>query len=219
MIWLASTSPRRRELLALLGVSFHTLAPAVDEMPMRGEAVEDYPLRLATAKAEAGARLNGKSARLIVAADTTVAVDGALLGKPEDAQEARQMLLRLRGRVHFVISGVAVLEPASETTLAERCISSVPMRCYTDSEIEAYIATGDSLDKAGSYAIQHAGFHPVEGFNGCFANVMGLPLCHLTRMLRRLDVLINVDTAAVCQQTLGYTCKIYTRVLAGEAIG
>jgi predicted house-cleaning NTP pyrophosphatase (Maf/HAM1 superfamily) len=90
------------------------------------------------------------------------------------------------------------------------------MRPYRDDEIEAYVASGDPLDKAGAYAIQHTGFHPVEALAGCYASVMGLPLCHLTRLLRRLDASPKTDIAAECQAHLQYGCPVYASILDGQ---
>jgi septum formation protein len=103
--------------------------------------------------------------------------------------------------------------------LTDLCITDVPMRSYTDEEIRAYVLSGDPLDKAGAYAIQHAGFQPVESISGCYASVMGLPLCHLQRALRKVDIVPATDLPAGCQATLQYECPIFSRVLAGEDIG
>jgi len=176
-ILLASGSPRRRQLLSLTGWPF-TVAPAeVDETPHPDEQPQDYTLRLAKAKA---ARLQemGVSQPFILAADTTVADGDTLLGKPADSTEARRMLRRLRGRTHQVFTALAVLQMASGRLETDLCASQVPMRDYSDEEIEAYIATGDSLDKAGAYAIQNGVFNPVVGFRGCFASVMGVRVCN-----------------------------------------
>jgi len=196
MIWLASNSPRRRELMALGGWDF-TVAPAdVDETPLPGEAPAAYVRRLAVEKARAvGVRLAAGGAPhgeadLIVAADTTVAellqVAGgpeAILGKPSGPQEAEAMLRRLRGRPHRVYTGLAVLRLADNRLFSDLCETQVFMRSYSDGELAAYVASGDPLDKAGAYAIQHRGFHPVERLAGCYANVMGLPLCALGLLL------------------------------------
>ncbi len=215
-LFLASNSPRRKQLLAL-GWPF-TLAPAeVDESPLPGEPSADYVLRLAQEKARAA--LSAAAATVpgldgtFLAADTTVSDAGAILGKPADAAEARRMLVRLRGRTHQVYTALALLRSADGLLLTDRCATDVPMRAYTDAEMEAYIASGDPLDKAGAYAIQHPGFHPVEGLSGCYANVMGLPLCHLARTLNKLGQPIPSSLPAACQSTLGYTCTVYEQVL------
>ncbi|NPV78038.1 MAG: septum formation protein Maf [Anaerolineae bacterium] len=215
---LASSSPRRRYLLSLAGWTF-SIAPAeVDETPFPAEKPQPYTLRLAEAKARAVLPLAAENT-LILAADTTVADGDALLGKPAGADEARQMLRRLRGRTHQVYTAVAALEPASGRLLTDLCSSQVPMREYSDDEMEAYIASGDPLDKAGAYAIQNSAFQPVASFRGCFANVMGLPLCHLTRMLKKFEVAPRQDVAQACQTALRYECSIYPAVLRGEDAG
>jgi len=103
--------------------------------------------------------------------------------------------------------------------VTDLCVTDVPMRKYSDEEIEAYAASGDPLDKAGAYAIQHAGFHPVDGLSGCYASVMGLPLCHLTRSLRKLGVEPETDIAAECQAALSYDCPVSAAILRGEMVG
>jgi len=223
---LASSSPRRRELLALTGWKFATRPADIDETPQPGEAPGAYVLRLAVEKARVAAMQAGagqaplKTAGCIVlAADTTVADRTEILGKPAHQAEAAAMLKKLRGKVHQVYTAIAVSAPALDAPLTDLCISNVPMRGYTDAEIEAYTASGDPLDKAGAYAIQHAGFHPVEGFGGCFASVMGLPLCHLARTLQKTGVTPPVDIAAACQKHLDYDCPIFRAVLNGENVG
>jgi len=211
---LASGSPRRRELLALGGWSFTVLPADVDESPLPGEAPGNCVLRLAGSKANAVSSIPGGT---VVAADTAVAIDGILLGKPRDQAQAAEMLRLLRGRRHQVHTGIAVRR--GDTLVTDLCTTSVPMRPYTDEEIEAYVATGDPLDKAGAYAIQHADFHPVESLGGCYASVMGLPLCHLVRTLRQVGVAPAADVPAACQAYLQYTCPISAAVLRGDAVG
>lgn len=212
---LASNSPRRRELLALGDLPFVVQAADLDETPKPGESPPDYVLRLAVEKARAASEwLEGDS--LVLAADTTVALDNAILGKPEDAGEARRILRSLRGRVHQVYTGIALLRTADGALLQDLATAQVPMRDYADAEIEAYIATGDPFDKAGSYAIRHAGFHPVAEMAGCFASVVGLPLCHLTRSLRKWELDLGVDIPAACQAYLDYDCPVFEGILAWE---
>jgi predicted house-cleaning NTP pyrophosphatase (Maf/HAM1 superfamily) len=188
---LASNSPRRKALLALTGFPFEVLAADVDEDILPGEGPDDYVRRLA--------------------ADTTV-VDGAeILGKPLDHGQARQMLERLRGRVHQVYTALAIWQAGQ--LLVDCCATEVPMRAYSDAEIDAYVASGDPMDKAGAYAIQHAGFHPVAELRGCYANVVGLPLCHLVRNLGAIDLQPEVDIAGQCQAALDYRCPVYEMIL------
>lgn len=213
---LASNSPRRRQLLALTGREFIVRPASIDEQPHPAEAPGDYVLRLAMEKAQAAA--NGSSS-LVIGSDTTVALGMEILGKPADAAEARAMLTKLRGREHTVYTAVAVLDPQSGQLRAELCASRVPMRSYADAEMEAYIDSGDPLDKAGAYAIQHSEFHPVEGFSGCYASVMGLPLCHLERTFRSLAAPSPADVPAACQAELNYRCPIFAAVLRGETAG
>ncbi len=212
---LASQSPRRRELIGLLGLPVQTAAAEVDETPLPGEAPAAYVRRLAAAKAQAltdaftpGPPPRGRGAlRWIVGADTAV-VDGEdILGKPVDAAEAAAMLRRLRGRSHTVMTGVAVLDTATGRleTAVER--TTVVMRAYSDAEIAAYVASGDPMDKAGAYAIQNQAFAPVARIEGCYANVVGLPLCALACLLRAAGAQPAEDLPARCRRALGQPCE------------
>ena len=218
LLVLASNSPRRRELLALGGWMFHTRPADVDESQIPGEAPGAYVVRLAESKARACAE-TAHADLTILAADTAVIDGEAILGKPKDMAEAMQMLKKLRGHSHQVYTGIAVLRLSDGRMVTDLCITDVPMRAYRDDEIEAYVATGDPLDKAGAYAIQNAGFHPVEALRGCYASVMGLPLCHLARSLHKLDIAPRSDVGAECQSALGYACPISSAVLRGEMVG
>ncbi len=208
---LASASPRRRALFSLLEVPFMTAAADVDEEIEEGESPQEMVCRLSLAKARAVALSYPEG--LIVAADTTVALDGDVLGKPADEAEAVAMLRRLRGREHTVISGVTVYPPASGRAITELAESTVLMRAYADVEVARYAASGDPLDKAGAYAIQHHDFSPVERIGGCYANVMGLPLCHLARALAQFGVTLTVDVPQVCQGFTGHHCLVAGEIL------
>ena len=212
---LASASPRRQQLFSLLGVPFISLTADVEESRGRGEKPEEMVCRLSRAKAQALAEDHPE--RLIVAADTIVVLDGQVLGKPADADGAASMLRRLRGREHLVFSGLTALSPSTEQQAAELVQTTVWMRPYSDEEISRYVASGDPLDKAGAYAIQHQGFNPVAYIQGCYASVMGLPLCHLTLALDRLGLALPVDVPRVCQDFTGHRCSIAKGIL-GAAI-
>lgn len=211
---LASASPRRHQLLALGGWQFTVQVADVDETPQAGEEPGAYVLRLAEAKARAVAARQPQGAA-VLAADTTVVADGAILGKPADAAEAEAMLRQLRGRVHQVLTGVAILRLDDGRLERELAVTDVPMRDYSEAEMDAYIASGDPFDKAGGYAIQHAGFNPAPTLHGCYANVVGLPLCHLARRLALLGLPPTEDVPAACQQELNYACAVYPEILQG----
>src|SRR5688572_8776746 len=154
LLVLASSSPRRRQLLALADWMFSVVVTDVDESQHANEMPADYVLRLAETKAFAAAG-QAHADQVVLGADTAV-VDGAeILGKPKDMAEAAQMLMQLRGHIHQVYTGVALLRVSDGLLLRELCITDVPMRNYSDEEINAYVQTGDPLDKAGAYAIQH----------------------------------------------------------------
>jgi MAF protein len=217
---LASNSPRRKQLLALSGWDFIARSADVDETTLPDEVPLRYVLRLAQAKAREVAKSSSADS-IILAADTTVVdrrgMEGemreVILGKPVDTLEAEQMLRRLRGRTHQVYTGLALLRAADGLLLTDWCVTVVPMRNYTDEEIQAYIASGDPMDKAGAYAIQHPGFHPVENLTGCYANVVGLPVCHATRLLERMGALPGPNPALACRSPLPHTCRINRLVL------
>jgi MAF protein len=215
---LVSASPRRRDLLALFGMPMGVrTAHGVDETPGPGETPEALVRRLSRAKARAvadGMAAARRSEPIVVAADTIVALDGAILGKPDGLKEAFAVLQRLRGRTHQVYTGVTVIDLTARKLVTDIAVTDVPMRDYTDVEIEVYVASGDPLDKAGSYAIQHHGFHPVENLVGCYANVMGLPLCHLARILRRLGLAPGVDVPRACHRFTGYESPVAEQILA-----
>jgi len=215
---LASNSPRRKSLLKLTGWDFKVLPADVDETLMKGEEPGDYVVRLAEKKAGVIALLNDAGG-IILAADTTVVDQGVILGKPADGREAAEMLKALRGHAHQVFTGLALCRSESDDLVKDLCITNVPMRRYTDEEVQRYIESGDPLDKAGAYAIQHPDFHPVEDLQGCYASVMGLPLCHLERSMRKLGVTPQVDIAAGCQSALEYKCPIWQYVLNNEPHG
>jgi MAF protein len=209
---LASRSPRRRELLGLAGFMFGVISVGVDETPLPNEHPHDYTQRVSQEKAQAAVDLV-QGQPIIIAADTTVVDKGIILGKPTNGSEAEAMLKHLRGRTHQVYTAVVVLDSITGRLESEVSVTDVPMRNYTDSEIVAYIATGDPLDKAGAYAIQHPVFHPVATRTGCYANVIGLPLCHLLKILRRMDIPISQDIPFLCQSVHEYECGVFSNIL------
>ncbi|MGC1377513.1 MAG: Maf family protein [Anaerolineales bacterium] len=218
LLLLASNSPRRRQLLALGGWMFTVEVSNSDESLLPGETPEAYVRRLAEAKARAVLE-RARPEHVIIGADTSVVIDGEILGKPMDADDAHKMLRRLRGRTHQVYTGIAVLRVRDGKLLTDVCVTDVPMRAYSDDEIDAYVRSGDPLDKAGAYGIQNPDFQPVARMEGCYASVMGLPLCHLTALLRRMDVTPRADVARNCQATLAYQCPVFRSILNGEKMG
>ena len=210
---LASNSPRRRQLLALTGIPFIVLVADVDESLLANENPAAYVLRLAEAKARA---VPADAGQIILAADTTVVNGSDILGKPKDEAEAAVMLKRLRGHAHQVYTGIALFRRSDGVLLTDLCVTDVPMRDYSDGEIQDYVATGDPLDKAGAYAIQHSGFHPVARMDGCFASVMGLPVCHVILQMRKMDLQPDTGFFAGCEALLEYKCSVSDSILNGE---
>lgn len=210
LLILASNSPRRKELLALLQVPFKVIPGDVDETVRKNERAEGYVQRLAFEKAKS---LTPDPTQVVIAADTVVINQEEILGKPEDKADAKRMLQTLRGHSHRVMTAITLVSGTSGQVWLDACETQVPMREYADLEIEGYIESGDPMDKAGAYAIQHPGFHPVEKLSGCYASVMGLPLCHVARGLRKLGMVVPVDVARECQNALGYDCPVYQEIL------
>ncbi len=217
-IWLASASPRRRQILGWTGIHFQSLSTDIDESIKAGEKGADYVNRLAIEKARTAVE-KISSDGLVIAADTTVVLDNVILGKPVDRPDAARMLTTLRNRQHEVITALVILIISNNSFINECCISNIRMRNFADQEIQTYVNTDDPLDKAGAYAIQHPKFDPVIEFKGCFASVMGMPLCHLERNLRHLNGYQWQEMQTICQKFLRYTCPIHQRVMDGENIG
>jgi septum formation protein len=193
---LASSSPRRRQIISEMIDDFEIIKPAIDETRQPDEAPRAYVERLSIEKAQAVARHVQGADVAILAADTAVilAADtigitatGDILGKPADAEMARATLRRLRDRSHQVCTAFTILYGDQRHT--ETVCTTVHMRGYSDEEIDAYIATGDPFDKAGGYAIQHAGFHPVRQIDGSRSNVIGLPADEVRAALHALGIL------------------------------
>ena len=184
---LASSSPRRAEILGRLGLTFETAPSGVEEPePPSGADPVEVARALALAKARAAA--SRRSAGSVLAADTVVELDGVLLGKPRDAEDASRMLRELRGREHRVITAVALVDAATVETAEAYRASRVLMRDYTDDEIAAYVASGAPMDKAGAYGVQDETFAPAAEVRGCYLNVVGLPVCETLRLAERFGL-------------------------------
>ena len=216
---LASNSPRRQQFFHALGIPFLAESADIDEAPAPGESPVQLVERLALAKARAvGSRLSSyadstdqghPAETLVIGADTVVAIDSESLGKPASAGEAHAMLIRLRARphqVHTAIAAVLYTEGELKRTRSQLNTTTVKMRPYNDEEIAAYVETGDPLDKAGAYAIQHQEFHPVESITGCPAGVMGLPAADLINLLSEFNVTPARPPLLVCTALTGLQC-------------
>jgi septum formation protein len=191
MLVLASASPRRRELLAQAGFSFQVHPARIPEEPLVDEDPIAYVTRLAREKAQAVfAHLStvpvASASLVVLGADTIVTLDGHILGKPKDRPDAVRMLRLLSGRDHRVVTGVALAAAGLDETAAE--ITTVSFLALSDDEIESYIATGEPMDKAGAYAIQGRAARWIPRIEGCYFNVVGLPLARISTMLAARDV-------------------------------
>ncbi len=192
-------------MLSWLGLPFRAVATEIDESPLPGETPAAMVLRLAQAKARAVTPT--RPDEWILAADTTVELDNVALGKPIAPKEAFTMLLQLRNRDHNVHTAIALRDPQTARETLQLTTTRVWMRHYTEAEINAYIASGDPLDKAGSYAIQSTQFHPVARLEGCYSNVVGLPLCTLITLLQNWGYSPQVNLAALCRDHFGQDCS------------
>jgi MAF protein len=225
---LASTSPRRRELLEILGIPFVVVSPGsasergeINETPLSNESPADLVQRLSLAKALAVVNnlpqlfpLLGEDElfhSVVIAADTVVALEDKILGKPNTPTEATQMLKLLRRQPHHVYSGLTVASPAlshqpkTQNSITYLHQSKVWMRPYTDAEMTAYVSSGSPLDKAGAYGIQDQPFAPVERLEGCFASVMGLPLAKLATAFEEINISLP-EISRGCTRFTGSVC-------------
>lgn len=205
---LASGSPRRRELLTLLGLPFETQASQSDESVQAGEEPLNYVKRVAAEKGKACAQ---KDDAWVLSADTIVEQDGRLIGKPKDHAEAEEILKALRSRDHQVFTALNLSHNGKSRSVY--CQTNVSMRAYSDDEIESYVRTNSPMDKAGGYAIQDTAFHPVSSLQGCWANVMGLPLCHLYKLMEQSELKPEPGIAQRCQSYLGIDCPVFAEIL------
>ena len=189
-IILASASPRRAEILSNAGIPFDVMTTQIDEFRRADEMVADMVLRLARAKLSAAmAQLGTKSKTrqetiIVIAADTAVELDGQAFGKPGSAPEARQMLERLSGRTHRVLTGIALARLPDGLSRYEVAATEVRFSPLETAEVERYVATGEPFDKAGAYAAQGAGGRFIERIAGCYFNVVGLPLSRVYQILK-----------------------------------
>ena len=211
MLILASSSPRRQQLLTFLGVEFQVLTADIDERVRPGETPKEYVSRLALSKSQA-IKSSSAAGWVILAADTAVVDENQILGKPIDSLQAANMLRKLRARTHYVFTSLSVRDTLTEEVITDLCVTEVGMRSYHESEIRDYVASGDPLDKAGAYAIQNTGFNPVQKISGCYTNVVGLPLCHLTELLIKMKIDFQDHTTRGCRTSHGYSCQLADKI-------
>lgn len=218
---LASKSPRRKILLRNLIDPFIVVNSDVDELVLPGEKPEEFVIRLAREKALKGGEgmlPNNIDNVFVIGADTIVVDGKEILGKPLDQKDAARILEQLRGNTHQVLSGIALYDLKSGEIQTRLVCTDVKMREYTEDEIEEYIASGDPLDKAGAYGIQNRHFNPAPEFSGCFANVMGLPLCHLAVLVKEMGIDLDHQVAERCQVSIKYQCPVFADILAGMKV-
>ena len=173
-----------------------------EEMPL------DYVRRMASEKGQTCAQ---KNSFWVLSADTIVEQDGRVIGKPKDLAEAEEILKALRAKEHQVFTALSLCQNGNSCSTL--CQTGVSMRDFSDQEIKAYIRTNSPMDKAGGYAIQDADFHPVSSLRGCWANVMGLPLCHLYKLMQQSGLEPKPGVAERCQNYLGIKCPVFAEIL------
>ncbi|MBO1923729.1 nucleoside triphosphate pyrophosphatase [Thiomicrorhabdus sp. 6S3-12] len=183
-VFLASSSPRRQELLAQMGVAFSVLDAPIDETPFETEDAAQFVTRMAREKVQKGAQQLRNDAFWVIAGDTAIVMDGEIIGKPEDPSDAQRMLRALSGRTHQVYSSVAVWHKG--VLEVELNITDVVFSELADIEIKDYVASGEPLDKAGAYAIQGEAAKWIAAINGSYYGVMGLPIYELNRILQKM---------------------------------
>jgi septum formation protein len=184
---LASASPRRQELLGLVGISFEVLPSQIEEAALHQEEPAVHVLRLAEEKARCAARQRPRS--WVLGADTIVVIEGTILGKPAGRDEAREMLRRLSGQTHTVFTGFCLLNEETRTAMSRAVTALVCFRQLADDEIAWYLQTPEPYDKAGAYAVQGKGAFFIREIQGSYTNVMGLPLCEVVDALKTLGII------------------------------
>jgi septum formation protein len=191
---LASTSPRRREILALLGLPFEVIPPDFAETLSSQRSIEEEVVEFAFGKAESVARRNAQT--IVIGSDTMISLDEAKIGKPRDLSDARAMLCKLAGRTHYIYTSVAIIDGSGGPGLRALEKVTVLMRDFSDAEVEAYLACGESLDKAGAYSIQGEGRQLIASIEGDYLAAVGLPLKAIADYLndRGIAVALNVDS-------------------------
>ena len=190
---LASRSPRRRKLMGALALTIRQVTPQAEEgLPLDGETPIQFTQRLSLEKAKEIASKSNRT--LVLGADTIVAIDDQILGKPTDNADAIRMLQILRGRVHTVVTSATVIDSVSGHWISASKSTEVKMRKYSGLDLARYVASGDSLDKAGSYAVQNEIFRPAEDIHGCYLNVVGLPMCEVVDLLKRKGMDIRLKS-------------------------
>ncbi len=193
-IVLASASPRRRELLEQVGIEFDVLSSDIEESPLDGETPPEHAARLAAEKArDVASRIEKDATRWVIGSDTIVVIDGVVLGKPDDKEDAARMLRKLSGQEHRVMTGYSIINSLTGEELDGVVETKVKVKPLTDDEIEGYVASGEPMDKAGAYAIQGLGAFMIQEIEGSYSNVVGLPICQVVEDLERLGAMRVFD--------------------------
>lgn len=188
----------------------------VEEQVLSDERPDEFVIRLAREKALKGGEgvvQNSLQSAFVIGADTIVVDGDEILGKPQDGKDAARILEQLRGRTHQVLSGIALYNLSSGDVQSRLVCTEVKMREYTEDEVHNYITSGDPLDKAGAYGIQNRDFNPAPELTGCYANVMGLPLCHLAVLMNDMGIKADSKVAERCQEWIDHQCPVFADIL------
>jgi len=208
-LMLASASPRRRELLSAMGLPFRAVPADVAEELLDGETPESAAARLSSDKALTVA--SRVETGYVIGADSLVVHEGRAMGKPADAADAGRMLRELRGTRHQVTTGVTVVDAASGRRSTGSVTTDITLRSFTNAEIEASISSGTPMDKAGAYAVQDPVLHPAESWEGCYANIVGLPVCRVVEMLEELGCALPPRWPMPAPEACGLACPLQQR--------
>jgi septum formation protein len=195
---LASTSPRRRQILALLGLPFDVMQPDFEEIVSCGRRIEDEVLYFGLGKAESVARKNPQA--IVIGSDTMISIDGEKIGKPRDAADAGRMLRTLAGRMHHIFTSVAIIDGSGGPDLEAVEKVKVTMRDLSDANVEDYLACNESLDKAGAYSIQGKGRHLIESIEGDYLAAVGLPLKPIAEYLSKRGFVLPSNIDKLCAE-------------------
>ncbi len=203
-IILASSSPRRIELLSWLNIPYHAAPSPLDEKSIRNPDPAELTRLLAAAKAASVRDQHPES--IIIGSDAVIGLDGTILEKPQSADEQRAMLYAQRGKSGQVFSSVCIVNAQTETSTIRTKVTTYKMPRLTDEQIESYVASGQGLDKAGGFGLQDENGLFIEHLDGCYTNALGFPLCDVQEMLRHVGIDTSVDINSLVRQRTGYTC-------------
>lgn len=203
-IILASTSPRRQEMLSWLGIDFTSVSPGIDESLIRHSDPQQLTMLLAVAKAEAVSKLYSKS--IVIGSDAVVVFEDKIIEKPLDKKHQRELIFMQKGKPAEVYSSVCIIDNRTNKKIVRTLVTKYKMTDLSDKKIESYIESGKGLDKAGGYGCQDENGMFLAEIEGCYTNLIGFPICEVVNILKELGVVINVDVKKVAKEKTGRKC-------------